>query len=86
LKVTIRKLKNKTHEYFAYLKGLTGKATYLLHFEDNIYGAITLNHFIQMLRTYFKEDSIEIGLHGSEINITSDALKKVLDQAGEAND
>ena len=78
MNITIRKLEDRTHEYFAYLKGLSGRAVYLLYFSDDIYGAITLNHFIQMLKNYFKEANVEISLHDSEIKITNEAIKEVL--------
>ena len=38
--VTIRKLEKTEHEYFAYCKSLCGKATYLLYFDDSIFGAV----------------------------------------------
>lgn len=83
MKITIRKLEDRAHEYFAYLKGLSGRAVYLLYFNDDIYGAITLNHFIEMLKKYFKETSVEISLQDSEIKITNEAIKEVLNNTGD---
>ena len=47
--VTIRKLDKTDHDYFAYTKSLCGKATYLVYFQDDIWGAMILHNFIDML-------------------------------------
>jgi hypothetical protein len=81
MRIIIKKLQNIEHSYFAYLRGMSGKATYLLYFEDNIYGAVSLHHFTEMLRNHFKEQKIEIHIHDREIEITNQALIDTL--AGE---
>ena len=81
MRIIIKKLQDMKHGYFAYLRGMSGKATYLLYFEDNIYGAVSLHHFTEMLRNYFKEQKIEVHIHDKEIKITNQALIDTL--AGE---
>lgn len=66
------------HSYFAYVRGMSGKATYLLYFEDNIYGAVSLHNFTEMLRRHFKEQKIELLIHDREIEITNQALLDTL--------
>lgn len=84
MKITIRKMQDKKHEYFAYLMGMSGRATYLLYFKDDIYGAISLNHFVQMLKNHFKEERMEVALNKeSEIKITNAALKEIFKRNGE---
>ncbi len=48
--ITIRKFENSDHEYIAYAKSLCGKATYFLYFSDDIWGAVVLCNFVQMLK------------------------------------
>jgi hypothetical protein len=76
--IFIRKLESKAHEYFAYLKGPHGKGTYLLYFTDDIYGAIALSNFVQMLKGHFESEQIAIELKEREIAIKSQALLEVL--------
>jgi len=74
MKVTIRKLYNTEHEYFAYSKSLCGKATYLCYFEDNIWGAVTLNNFIEMLKSFFKENRVEVKIEDKCIKLKKENL------------
>ena len=74
MKIIIRKLEDREHTYFAYLRGLCGKATYLLYFEDSITGAVSLHNFIEMLQTHFKTGRAEVHIQDREIEIRSEAL------------
>jgi len=58
--VTIRKIDNTEHEYFAYTKSVCGKATYIVYFEDTIWGAVTLHNFIEMLRLFFQQRKVDV--------------------------
>lgn len=78
MKIIIRRLHDMKHSYFAYFRGMSGKATYLLYFEDNIYGAVSLHNFTEMLRNQFKEQKIELHIHDKEIEITNQALLDTL--------
>lgn len=86
MQIIIRKLQNTGHNYFAYLKGISGKATYLLYFEDNIYGAVTLHNFIEMLRNYFNKQQIDVHIQDKEIEIKSETLLAVIKRKGEQSD
>jgi hypothetical protein len=85
MKVNVRKLENIENTYFAYLKGISGKGTYLLYFEDNIYGAICLQNFIEMLKNHFKVNRMEIAVGEKSVKIKSQAVLSVITQ-GAGND
>ena len=76
--VTIRKLDNKEHEYFAYAKSLCGKATYFVHFHDDVWGAIILHNFIEMLQTFFKPSKVKVMLDEKNLTLKNDALLEIL--------
>ena len=78
--VTIRKLDNTEHEYFAYCKSLCGKATYLLYFDDSILGAVVLHNFIEMLRSFFDLTTIKVVVSD---NTVSPKNQLILDQIRE---
>lgn len=60
--VTIRQLQDCPHEYLAYAKSLCGKATYFVHLSDDIFGAIVLVNFTEMLRSHFEQKTVEVKL------------------------
>lgn len=76
--VTIRKLDNKEHEYFAYAKSLCGKATYFVYFTDDIWGALVLHNFVEMLQSFFKPSKVEVTLAEKELTLKNDAFLKLL--------
>ena len=51
--VTIRRIGDSDREYFAYTKSLCGRDTYFVYFTDDIWGAMTLHDFVEMLRKHF---------------------------------
>ncbi len=74
--VIIRKLDKTEHEYLAYAKSFCGKATYIVYFEDTIWGAVTLHNFIEMLRTYFQEKKVDVDIDNKNLTIKN---KLILD-------
>jgi hypothetical protein len=76
--VTIRKLDHKEHEYFAYVKSLCGHGTYFLYFTDNVWGAVVLHTFIDMLRTFFKPTKVEVTVAEKDLALKNDALLELL--------
>lgn len=85
MRVIIRKLENIENTYFAYLKGMSGKGTYLLYFEDNIYGAICLHNFIEMLSTHFKAPQMEISVGEKGATIKSQAVLAAINQGADSD-
>jgi len=78
MNVIIKKLENKEHEYFAYAKSLSGKATYFVYFQDNIRGAVALHNFIEMLRSFFQPANVLVTVADGNIKLQNDALLEVL--------
>ena len=71
MKIIIRKLLSSHNEYIAYLKPhALFHATVFAYFKDDIYGAVSLNRFIEMNRIYFNPDKIAI-----DYDETAPALK-----------
>jgi hypothetical protein len=76
--VTIRKLDGKEHEYLAYAKSLCGHGTYFVHFSDDIWGAVVLHTFIEMLQSFFKPVKVDVTVVGKDLTLKNDALLEVL--------
>ncbi len=72
--VIIKKLDKTEHEYFAYAKSFCGKATYIVYFEDSIWGAVTLHNFIEMLRTYFQENKVDVNINDKNLKIKNELI------------
>ena len=76
--VMVRKIENSDHEYFAYAKSICGKATYFLYFTDDIFGAVVLHNFLEMLRRFFDKENIELRLQDTTIQLTNEYLLAIL--------
>jgi len=71
--VIIRKLDKTEHEYLAYTKSLCGKATYCICFEE-ILRAVTLHNFIEMLKTFFKQDKVEVIIGDKSLTVKNEMV------------
>lgn len=78
--VTIRQLEGSSGEYFASSKSLGGKATYLAYFHDDIFGAVALLNFVEMLRKQFAAQSVEVKLLDGCIRPKNPAILEALRQ------
>ncbi|MEE8423499.1 MAG: hypothetical protein V3S49_03075 [Thermodesulfobacteriota bacterium] len=82
--IIIRKLDNTENEYLAYTKSLCGKSTYFLYFEDNIWGAVTLHRFIEMLKNFFEQDKAKVIIGDKSLTVKNkmvlDLIKKDQDE------
>lgn len=76
--VTIRKLNDKEHDYLAYAKSLCGHGTYFLYFTDDIWGAVLLHTFIEMLRSFFKPERVEVAVAEKDLTLKNNALLQLL--------
>ena len=74
----IRAVADSPTEYFAYAKSMRGTATYFVYFTDDIWGAVALHNFIQMLQTHFKVPHIEVALSDRSIHLKNDRLLDLL--------
>lgn len=78
MKVIIRKLEHKEHEYLAYAKSLCGRGTYFVYFQDNIWGAVVLHNFIEMLRSFYLPSQIQVAIAEATFAFQDQALLEVL--------
>ena len=69
---------NKEHEYFAYTKSLCGHGTYFVHFTDDIWGAVVLHTFIEMLTIFFKPVKVEVTVAAKDLTLKNDAFLELL--------
>jgi hypothetical protein len=74
MKVIIRKLEHKDHDYLAYAKSLCGRGTYFVYFQDNIWGAMVLHNFIEMLRAVFQPPNVQLGITDKALSFHDPAL------------
>ena len=78
MNVIIRKLDKTEREYFAYTKSLCGKATYFVYFQDDIWGAITLHNFLEMLKSFFDQGKITISIPNKNIEIKNELFLRLI--------
>lgn len=74
MNVIIRKLEHKDHEYLAYARSLCGRGTYFVYFQDNIWGAVVLHNFIEMLRAVFQPPNLKVGIADQTLSFHDPAL------------
>ena len=77
MKVIIRRLEHKEHEYLAYTKSLCGRGTYFVYFQDNIWGAVALHNFIEMLRSFFQPPTVQLEV-AQTLTFRDEALLELL--------
>ena len=80
MSVTIRQWEGSPGEYFAGAVSPAGKATDLAYFHDDIFGAVALLNFVEMLRRQCAAHSVEVKLLDSRIRPKNPARVEVLRQ------
>lgn len=78
MNVTVRRIEKSEHEYLAYAKSLCGKATYFLYFTDGLFGAVALCNFVQMLKSYFKAETVTFTVHESAVSLKHEEIFALL--------
>jgi len=78
MNVTIRKLKYSDHEYLTYIKSLCGKAICFLYFTDDIWEAVVLCNFAQMLKSYFQAENIKLTFHENAVCLKNEQIPAFL--------
>ena len=76
--VIIRTVADSATVYFAYAKSMRGTATYFVYFTNDIWRAVALHNFIQMLQMHFKVPRIEVTLSDKSIHLKNDRLLDLL--------
>ena len=80
--VTVRRLETSEHEYIAYAKSLSGKATYFLYFTDGLFGAVALCNFVEMLKRFFKTEQLDLTVHENAVSLKHEEVFSLLKGMG----
>lgn len=83
INVAIRKIAGSDHEYFAYARTFAGRATYFVYFRDDIWGAMVLHNFTDMLRAVFHNSPVKLTLVEQELSFKHPAVLGLLRQSHE---
>lgn len=86
MEIIVRKLEGKERDYCAYIRGLNRKATYMLYFTDDIYGAMSLHTFSEMLRSHFGDGTIRLNLSEAPFTIKSKMILRLISKEEEHDD
>ena len=76
--ITIRKIDNNDREFLAYFKSDFLQATFCVVFSDTVFGAVALNKFSEMIKTYFNEKKLDLFISDEKIKFKSQALLEEL--------
>ena len=78
--ITIKQIENKDREFLAYYKSDFLKSTFCVSFKDDIFGAVALTRFTEMIKTHFNEQNITLFISDKNIKFKSQALLNELTQ------
>ena len=78
IKIIIKEVENRRGEYIAYYRSELLKATYSVYFRDNIFGAIALHDFSEMIKSKYKEEDIEFIISEEKMQFNSKALQEAM--------
>lgn len=81
--IVIRKIEESENRCLGVLKSSVGGGTYFVCFQDNIFGMIALNHFIEMVRHRFNAEHIELKIVDDEIKIKNKILFDFIKKSGD---
>lgn len=76
--IIIKPIESGDREYLAYFKDEFLKATFCVAFKDSILGAVSLNRFIEMIKTFFEIKKIPVTISEVKFEVKSKALLDVL--------
>ena len=77
IEVELRKIDNVDSGYLALVKKF-GTGVFFAHIRDDVYGAVALNQFLEMLRSQDNVHPITIKLTDKKVEIKSSFLLEVL--------
>jgi len=78
IKIIIKQIESKQGEYIAYYRSELLNATYSVYFRDNIFGAIALHDFSEMIKGKYKEEDIEFIISEEKVLFNSKALQEAM--------
>lgn len=74
IQITIKQIENRQGEYIAYCRSELLNATYSVYFRDNIFGAIALHDFSEMIKRKYEKEEIEFIISEEKMQFKSKAL------------
>ena len=81
--VAIRKIAGTDRDYLAYARKFGGRATYFVYFQDNLWGAVALHNFAEMLRLAWGHPP-QLRLVEKELTLKHPAVLELLRQSSGA--
>jgi hypothetical protein len=79
--IVIKPIVERDKEYIAYFKDEFMKASFCVAFKDSILGAVALNRFIDMIKTFFDIKKIPVFVSDEKFKLTSKAMLDVLGES-----
>ena len=79
--IIIKPIGEREKEYIAYFKDEIMQASFCLAFKDSILGAVALNRFIDMIKTFFELKRIPVFVSNEKYKLTSKAMLDVLSES-----
>ncbi|MBN2545217.1 MAG: hypothetical protein JXB50_05420, partial [Spirochaetes bacterium] len=76
--IIIKSIETGEKEYVAYFTDEFMQASYCVIFKDSILGAVSLNRFIDMIKTFFDIKKLAVFISEEKFEIKSKALLDVL--------
>jgi hypothetical protein len=76
--LTIRSLADSPHSYLASATSPYGSATFLLHFRDDIFGAMSLYEFAEILRKHYGLSEIQLAFRDTQLHLGDGPLLRLL--------
>ena len=75
--IILRKIEKSDHQYMAIYKTRLFQGMFFMVFQDNIFGMMSLNHFLEMIRERYKPERLELTLE-DDIEIKDKRLFKFI--------
>ena len=60
--IILRKIEKTDHQYMAIYKTRLFQGMFFMVFQDNIFGMMSLNHFMEMIRNRYKPECLDLSL------------------------
>lgn len=76
--LTVRSLADSPHSYLASAASPCGTSTFLLHFRADIFGAMSLCEFAEMLRKYYGLTDVELAFRDTRLELRDGSLLRLL--------
>jgi hypothetical protein len=82
-KIIIKAIDNTNKEYLAFYMNEFLKSTFFVQFNDNIFGAVTLHHFFEMIKNKFEGENLEMVISNEKLEFKNQALVELFNQKEE---